>query len=161
MPRHHRTESKTSPRRLLALRKQGQALELLLAGANYTQIALQLGYFDRGGAYRAVQAAMVKTLQPAADEVRRNNLERLTRLRLANWPKAISGDMKAIETELHLQEREARYLGLDTQPTDEGAKAMALAAVQVVIQVGDKAVPLGEWRRALLSAGDGKGDGKD
>lgn len=30
--------------------------------------------------------------------------------------------------------------------------AVLVAAVQVVIQVGDTAIPLGEWRRAVLEA---------
>ena len=161
MPHHHRTESKTSPRRLAALEKQRKALDLRLAGADFTQIATTLGFRDRSGAFRAVEAAMNRVVQPGAEALRKANMERLNRMRLANWPAAIKGDKDAIGVELRLQEREARYLGLDTQPSDAGAQAAALAAaiavVQVVIQVGDQAIPLGEWRRQQLASGNGHG----
>ena len=141
-----------------ALERQRKALELCLAGANYVQIAQAIGYKSTSGAYMAVQAALKLTLQPMADQVRQKNVERLNRLRMANWPKAVSGDGKAIEVELHLQEREARYLGLDRQPTDDAAKQTALAAAQinVLIQVDGQNVSIGEWRRKLLEQGDGK-----
>mgnify|MGYP001575498115 CR=1 FL=1 len=143
-----------------ALERQRKALELCLAGANYVQIAQAIGYKSTSGAYMAVQAALKLTLQPMADQVRQKNVERLNRLRMANWPKAVSGDGKAIEVELHLQEREARYLGLDRQPTDDAAKQTALAAAQinVLIQVDGQNVSIGEWRRKLLETGNGRSD---
>ena len=159
MPHRHRTESSSSPRRLATLEKQRKALDLRLAGADFTQIAKALGYANRSCAYAAVHAAMAKVVQPGVEELRQANMERINRMRLANWPAAIKGDKDAIGVELRLQEREARYLGLDTQPSDAGAQAVALATVQVVIQVGNQAIPLGEWRRQLLEAGDGHDNG--
>jgi hypothetical protein len=70
-----RGESATSPRRLKAKDKQLQALTLRKAGATYEQIAEAVGYRDKSGARKAVEAALRETLREPAEEVR--ELERM------------------------------------------------------------------------------------
>ena len=111
MPRRHRTESLTSPRRVEAVERQRQALEMRMAGANFDQIAEQLHYKDRSGAYRAVMAALNRVPAIEAKQYRALNLERINKMRLHNWPSI--KDRKAMDMELKFQERESRYLGLD------------------------------------------------
>ncbi len=106
-------ESKTSPRRLLAAEKHAQALHLRLGGATFDEIAHALGYAGKAGAYRAVDAAMKLVPAPDAAEYRKLNLERLNRLRLHNDAGIRKGDTRSINAELSIQDREARYLGLD------------------------------------------------
>lgn len=113
MPRHHRTESKTSPRRLIAAEKHRQALILRMAGADFGQIAGKLGYKDASGAYRAVEAALKRVPEREVKNYRKLNLERLNSMRLQYWQRAREGDLEAMEMELKIQAREARYLGLD------------------------------------------------
>jgi hypothetical protein len=56
-----RGESKTSPRRIAAKLRAAEALKLSAIGATYAQVALQLGYRDASGTWRAIDRAMVAT----------------------------------------------------------------------------------------------------
>lgn len=126
-------EAKTSPRRIRSVERQKQALELRLAGASFEQIGQALDYSCASSAYRAVQAAIAKVPEPAVQEYRLINTWRLNRLRINNWQNAQSGDPKAIEIELKIQQEEARLLGLyaptKTEWTGESGGAIRLQVV--------------------------------
>ena len=100
-------------RELDALERQKQALALRLAGAPYARIAEQLGYRGTGGAHAAVKAALRKTLQEPADEIRTIEEERLNALLLSMWRQAQQGNQGAVDRCLKIMERRARLLGLD------------------------------------------------
>jgi hypothetical protein len=102
-----------SSKRLSVAERQRQALELRRAGATYDQIAVKLGYKGHQGAWKAVQSALRKTLKEPAVAVRRLENDRLDRLTLALWPRAISGDLKAIDRVLRIMVRRADLNGLD------------------------------------------------
>ena len=112
-------ESKTSPRRIEAVERARQALELRIAGATFDQIAVQLGYASKAGAYLAVKAALDRVPAAEVAEYRRLNLERLNRLRLHNQPGIQAGETGAMHMEISIQEREAKYLGLDAPVKQE------------------------------------------
>lgn len=125
------SESKTSERRLAAAEKQLNALELRKAGASFQLIADKLGYGGPSGAYKAVESALLKTLQEPANEVRKLEVERLDGMWLALYPAMRSGDPSAIAQGLKIMERRAKLLGLDaptklapTDPTGELPYAM-------------------------------------
>jgi len=115
---------RTNQPRLAVVERQRQALELRRAGVGFDQIAQQLGYEDRSGAYRAVVAGLKKTLQEPADELRELELSRLDQLLLAVWTAAANLPKKpneparmpqhlAIDRVLRIMERRAALLGLD------------------------------------------------
>ena len=116
-------ESKTSPRRLAAAERQRQALALRVGGASFEQIAAALGYKDKSGGYRSVMAALARVPEPEAKVFRIINLERLNQMRLRYWatlqrrlPPGTGlpeSDLALMRMELAIQEREAKYLGLD------------------------------------------------
>ena len=114
MPHRHRTESLTSPRRILAARHGDEALQLRMQGYQFQEIASMTHYW-RGatGAYEAVKAALARVPQHSAQEYRSLNLERLDHARKANWQAVEAGKHQGIASELAIQERESRYLGLD------------------------------------------------
>lgn len=116
------SQSKTSQKGLNTVERQRQALELRKAGKGFQAIADQLGYSDASGAYRAVTAALQKTLQEPADDLRRMELERLDALHGVLWAQAQDGDQGAVDRLLRVMERRARLLGLDAPtkiaPTD-------------------------------------------
>ena len=112
-------ESKTSPRRIAAVERGRQALELRIGGATFPQIAQQLKYANPSCAYYAVKAALNRVPAPEATTLRHLNLERLNRMRLLNQAALRKGDTKAIHTELAIQERETRYMGLDAPVKQE------------------------------------------
>lgn len=109
----HRTESLTSPRRIRAVEKQRQALELRMAGRTYTEIAKTLHYANHAGAIAAVKTALQKTLQPTGDEFRALTLERLTKILQVHWPAMLQHDEKASILALRTIKDIRELLGLD------------------------------------------------
>jgi len=107
-------ESKTTPRRLRAAKKQVKALELRVEGLSFRQIALELKYKGPSGAYKAVDAALERTIREPAEQVRLLELARLDRLQVMPWKQAtVIGDPKAVANVLKIMERRAKLLGLD------------------------------------------------
>ena len=94
--------------------KEIKVLELRRAGLTWQRIAEETGYADHTGAYAAYKRAIKRTMQQPADELREAELDRVDRLQLALWPKAMKGDNASINTIIRLMERRARLLGLDT-----------------------------------------------
>lgn len=114
MPNRGRApESPTSVRRLAVRAKAMQALEMRKAGATFEVIANQLGYSSKADVYNRVMALLERQKDEAAEPLRRLEVERCDRLQLAVWADAVGGNLKAIETALHIMERRARLLGLD------------------------------------------------
>lgn len=97
------------------IEKERQVLELRRAGATYDECARAVGYATPQGAYLAYHRAIKRTLnQAGAEEARQTEADRLDRLQRAVWPKALNGEIPAINTVLKLMERRARLLGLDS-----------------------------------------------
>ena len=96
-----------------SLDRHKKALELRIAGVSYQKIADNLGYKSRGAAGEAVKSALKKTLQEPADELRTLECERLNSIFLVIWPLVKQGNMAAIDRAIRIQERRAKYLGLD------------------------------------------------
>jgi DNA-binding CsgD family transcriptional regulator len=96
-----------------------RALELRRAGATYQSIADVLG-ISRQGAWKLVTDTVATWNEEAAEEaqvVRILELERLDRMQMGLWPRAVEGDVRAVETVLKIMERRARYMGLDMPGT--------------------------------------------
>jgi hypothetical protein len=117
--------SPTSPRRLSVAEKRRRALDLRKAGASFDRIAQEVGYKSKGAAYNAVKAALEETLREPAAEVRKLELERLDRLFLVVWARALNGDKEALDRCLHIIRQRAGLEGLNlnklalTDPTGE------------------------------------------
>lgn len=98
--------------RTTATDRRIQAVELALAGHSFDQIAQQIGYSNRGTAWRAVQKALKDREIEAVDAYRETELARLDALQAACWESACAGDRSAIETALRIIEKRCRLLGL-------------------------------------------------
>lgn len=92
--------------------RKARAVELLLDGHNYDQIASELGYANRGTAWRTVQRALHDREVKAVDTYREIELARLDALQAGCWEAAVSGDRIAIETVLKVIQQRCRLLGL-------------------------------------------------
>lgn len=92
--------------------RQHEALKLCLAGATYERIADELGYADRSGAFRAVQAVLDRQESHAAEELRKIEDARLDLLWLKAFPKVMAGELKAIEVAAKLHDRRVKLHGL-------------------------------------------------
>ena len=99
----------------VALSRERQALELRMAGKGYQAIGDALG-ITAPGAADAVRRAIAKLeaeTAEKAEEVRRLELDRLDAMLEGLWEKAQDGDPQAIDRVLRIQERRAKYLGID------------------------------------------------
>ena len=139
--------SPTSPQRLKALDKQRQALALRMAGASFDEIAESLGYADRGGAHKAVMAALQSTLPEPAAQVRELELKRLDRLWLGVWDAATKGDLQAVDACLRIMKRRADFEGLDAPKKLEHG---GIDGGPIPIQLNDE--QLIERARAIVNA---------
>ena len=102
-----------------AYERQKEALSLRLVGLSYDAIDERLGFANRSGAFRAVQAALKKTLQEPADELRTLELERLDSMLLPMMAQAKKGNQGAVDRVLRIMERRAKLLGLDAPTKQE------------------------------------------
>ena len=109
--------AKGHKRKITALERELQALELRKAGATYREIGNALGISDVGAAKalrRAIRKLNERTVEQAA-VVRRLELERLDRMQLALWNRATdikNPDLKAVDRVLKIMDHRAKLLGL-------------------------------------------------
>jgi hypothetical protein len=94
--------------------RRRQALELRSIRMSYQAIADKLYNGHKGNCHRDLQRAFADITQEPAEFVRYQELELLDSMARAVMTKALKGDEKAIGTILRIQERRARYIGLDT-----------------------------------------------
>jgi len=95
------------------LAKELKVLDLRRAGFTFMRIAEETGYKQASGAQRAYKRIMDRTKPQAVEEHRWQELDRLDRMQVALWPRAMKGDDKAINTIVRLMERRARLVGID------------------------------------------------
>lgn len=115
--------------------KRQRALQLRKAGATYDQVAQQVGYANRGTAYRAVQTALEELPGETVSETMLLDEQRLEQLVMALWPKAMKGEgwaaeriIKVIELRLKLQEQ--RRTAVPVENTEGPLQRLRLRAVK-------------------------------
>src|SRR4051794_16459536 len=99
--------------------RKARCVELALAGHSYDEIAQEVGYQNRGTAWRAVQDALSSTIAEAVTEYRQLELARLDALQAAHWAQAVGGSVRSADLVLRVIDRRTKLLGLD-QPRMEG-----------------------------------------
>ena len=102
-------------KRLKALERRQKALELRKNGYDYKTIAKELNVTIKT-AFLDVKTCLDeirKTTHETAEDVLELELKRLDVAQAALMPKVQAGDTRAIDTLMRVQERRAKYLGLD------------------------------------------------
>lgn len=122
------------------LERERKAVELARAGVGYDEIARQVGYANRGGAWKAVQAALRRTQQGDADDLRALECDRLDRVLTGVWPRAVRGDDAAVRNVIRISQQRARLMGLNapiktelTIALDERQAALIVGAIQAIL----------------------------
>jgi hypothetical protein len=144
--------SKTAPRSVAARVKEGQAVQLRMAGANLAEIAAAVGYADPSGADRALQRGMARLGQPEeAAKLRQLELARLDRMQRSIWEKARDGHGESIDRVLRIMERRARYCGLDApvKVAETDSQGRDLVRVEITRAVIQQLAP--DERTALMA----------
>ena len=98
--------------------KRVRCVELAAQGMSYDEIAQVVGYSGRGGAHKAVTAALRAQQAEAVDELRVLELARLDALQRSCWDAALEGDIASVDRVLRVIAARVRLLGLD-QNTDK------------------------------------------
>lgn len=98
--------------RPLAAWRKARAVELAIAGRTYEQIAAEVGYANRGTAYKVVQKALRSRTVAAVDELRSLEVDRLDALQASLWPDAMAGDVPAVSACAKIVTQRCRLLGL-------------------------------------------------
>ena len=88
--------------------KAARALNLRTSGATYDQIAAEVGYTNRGSAYRAVKTELERRKLDDPTDVHDLDDRRLDQMTLALWRKAMNGDGWAVDRILRVMELRAR-----------------------------------------------------
>lgn len=124
------------------LAREQHVLELRRAGLSFERIADEVGIpGGRSDAHKIYRRAMSRTLQEPAAEIRQLEADRLDRLQVAVWTKALSGNLNAVDRVLRLMDRRARLLGLD--------HADGIAERALELEAGRIRLMAGALRRAL------------
>jgi len=121
--------------------RKRNALELRLAGASYRDIAQALNC-SVGTATNDCKEALAEIPMQQADEMRTVELSRLDRLQRAVWPKAVKGDLQAVDRAIKIIDRRAKLFGLDApQQVQITANDIDLdAAVDKMLRVAEMAL---------------------
>lgn len=123
---------------LNAVERQRRAIELRKSGYTFQEIAGELEYASASGAQNAVLAALRKTLQEPADELRKLECERLDVMLKSVWPFVLKGSPRHVEQALRIMDRRAAYIGLDAPKLVEDTRTVTISimAEQIAAETG-------------------------
>jgi orotate phosphoribosyltransferase-like protein len=93
--------------------RKARCVELATKGVPYDQIASEVGYANRGTAWRVVNKALTERVDSAVDEYRQMELARLDALQESLWSTAMEGNVRSVDAILRIIDRRIRLLGLD------------------------------------------------
>lgn len=128
----------TAPSTVEAKLRAAKALELRMEGKTFDEIAEEMGYAGRQGAYNVVKAAIDAITREPAEALVRLDLERLDKMWGIHYLNAQAGDPVALGSCLKIMERRARLLGLDVQAIN--AEQPPPPPTKVVIEVQQSAI---------------------
>jgi hypothetical protein len=114
------TESSTSARKVAAAERTRTAVKMRMAGAQYTEIAAQMG-ISKQAVWMLVKKSLEATRKitgESADLLRELELQRLDKLYLAMNKQAEQGNQGAVDRCIRIMERRSKLVGLDA-PTKQ------------------------------------------
>lgn len=106
------TEHVMKTDRALSSYRAAVAVELRMAGADYDEIAQELGFANRSGAWKAVQRALESRTVNAVDRYRMTRYAELEAGHRNAWLAARLGDSKAVDRCLRMADERTKLLGL-------------------------------------------------
>ena len=96
----------------IAERRKADAVALAAQGHDYESIAREVGYTNRGTAWRTVMNALTEHTAEAVEELRAVEVARLDALQAGLWPEAMAGNVAAANAIVRIIEQRRRLLGL-------------------------------------------------
>ena len=101
-------------KRAEVMQRRTQVVELASAGWDYDQIAVELGYANRSGAWKAHQRALATQQAETVEEHLALEVARLDALQDALWDKAMAGHVRSIREIRQIIMQRSRLLQLDS-----------------------------------------------
>jgi hypothetical protein len=128
-----RKHSKLSVARVGRAERANEALDLRKCGLTFREIGARMGVTEQRAHALVTQelARLNAKRSEGAEAVTRLEVERLDALLAAVWPKAVKGDLAAVDRVLSILARRARLLGLDAERP--AAPSVALQNVNVSV----------------------------
>lgn len=117
----------TSPATIEAAERKARALRLRKQGKTFEEIGGELG-ISRQSAHKLVSSALKALPAEPAAELAALELERLDAMTAAVWPRAIAGDLPAVDRALRISERRAKLCGIDGRALVSGRLPSSMAA---------------------------------
>lgn len=98
--------------------RKARSVELVLQGHTYDEVAAEVGYANKGTAWRTVSKALAEQKVQAVDELRALEVRRLDYLQTKLLDGIESGDVKSINAAVRIIMARSRLFGLDkvTEP---------------------------------------------
>lgn len=96
--------------------KLTRGLELAALGRSYEEIARELGYANRSGAWKLLSSALKAHVAEDVEDFRAMAIARLDALLFAAWRRIEQGDLNAINTATRVVMMQARLYGLLDAP---------------------------------------------
>ena len=120
------------------------AMSLKLAGASYSQIAMNLGYHDASGARKAVQRGMKNALHETSSELKKIHYGRLEHMLMLLWPDVNTRDLSSMSAALAVMDRMERLYGLNAAEKID----VSTGQQTVILADGDKESYINALREA-------------
>jgi hypothetical protein len=108
-----RNGKKTSPETAAAKVRAAKAIEMRMEGKTFDEIARELKYAGKQGAYAAVKNGLDEIVREPAKNLLQLDLERLDAMWGIHYLNAQGGDVQALAACMKIMERRAKMLGLD------------------------------------------------
>jgi hypothetical protein len=105
------SNSTTSPAAIKRHTLIATALQLRLSGRTFTEIASQMAV-SISTCHAMVVEGLKSIIREPAEQVLQLELRRLDQMLGAIYPRALRGDLRAVESVITLQQQRAKYLGL-------------------------------------------------
>ncbi len=132
-----------SKKQIAMMERENVVFTLRMSGAGYQQIADATDYADASGAFRAFQRALDRLVMEAPEEARLLELVRLDRVQVETYRMAQQGQLGAVDRFLKIQERRAKYMGIDAPVEHEisGPGGGPIQITEVIIELEDDGDP--------------------
>jgi hypothetical protein len=98
------------PPKLRTRERERLAVGLALAGVGFDEIAAQVGYANRSGAWKAVERALQRGAAQDVETLRELELARLDAMQAGLWNAARKGQLGPVDRVLAVQRQRARYV---------------------------------------------------
>lgn len=116
--KHGGSGNTTSKAHSKHLERQEQALQFRIVGLSYSKIGKQMD-ISKSAAHKLVVAALADSasrVDKGADDLRDLELERLDKLLVAVWPKALKGSTQHSAQALKIMEQRQKLTGIQAAP---------------------------------------------